>query len=329
MKIILAPMEGVVDPVVRQLFSALGGIDYCVTEFLRITSNLYPNKVFYKNCPELLNNSRTASGTPVFLQILGSDLITMAENAQKAAELGAFGIDINFGCPAKTVNRHDGGAALLREPDRVFKVVESVRRAVPPQIPVTAKVRLGFADKSQCVEIAQAAEQGGAHWLTVHGRTKLEGYRPPAHWEFIALMKEKVNLPVIANGDIWSKEDHKTCQQVSGCTDTMIGRGLMAKPDLARQIKFDETPLSFQALQPLLQAFVQESFLLRGDHYALTRCKQFCKLLARTYPQAQSLFENIKRLNHLPGLKVQMESFFTKSPILAQVQKTLCERMVT
>lgn len=318
-------MEGVVDPVVRQLFSALGGIDYCVTEFLRITSNLYPNKVFYKNCPELHNNSRTASGTPVFLQILGSDLITMAENAHKAAELGAFGIDINFGCPAKTVNRHDGGAALLREPERVFKVVESVRRAVPSDIPVTAKVRLGFHDKSQCGEIAQAAEQGGAHWLTVHARTKLEGYKPPAHWEFIALMKEKVNLPVIANGDIWSHEDYRTCQQESGCVDTMIGRGLMAKPDLARQIKFGDAPLLFQALEPLLHAFVKESALWRGDHYAITRCKQLCKLLARTYPEARDLFENIKRIRNLIILDDQLKIFFAKNSILNRVAPFVSE----
>ena len=321
-------MEGVVDPVVRQLFSALGGIDYCVTEFLRITSNLYPNKVFYKNCPELYNNSRTLSGTPVFLQILGSDLITMAENAHKAAELGAFGIDINFGCPAKTVNRHDGGAALLREPDRVFKVVESVRRAVPSHIPVTAKVRLGFSDKSQCGEIAQAAELGGAHWLTVHARTKLEGYKPPAHWEFIALMKEKVSLPVIANGEIWNVEDHQTCQEVSGCPDTMIGRGLMAKPDLARQIKWGEAPLHFQALEPLIVAFVKESSLWRGDHYALTRCKQFCKLLSRTYPEAQDLFENIKRLKDLKTLNDQLEIFFKKSHNFSPQHGLVLERAV-
>ncbi len=319
-------MEGVVDPVVRQLFSALGGIDYCVTEFLRITSNLYPNKVFYKNCPELHNSSRTTSGTPVFLQILGSDLITMAENAHKAAELGAFGIDINFGCPAKTVNRHDGGAALLREPERVFKVVESVRRAVPSHIPVTAKVRLGFHDKSQCSEIAQAAELGGAYWLTVHARTKLEGYKPPAHWEFIALMKEKVSVPLIANGDIWSSEDHLTCQQVSGCSDTMIGRGLMAKPDLARQIKFGEAPLSFLALEPLLHAFVKESSQWRGNHYAVTRCKQFCKLLARTYPEARDLFENIKRLQNINDLENQLKIFFTKNLLLSPSAPFVSER---
>jgi tRNA-dihydrouridine synthase C len=311
-KIILAPMEGVVDPVVRQLFTAIGGIDYCVTEFLRVTSTLYPNKVFYKNCPELHHGSRTATGTPVFLQILGSDLVTMGENAHKAAELGAYGIDINFGCPAKTVNRHDGGASLLKDPERVFQVTSSVRRAVPAHIPVTTKVRLGFADKSLCGEIAQAAEAGGAHWLTVHARTKMEAYRPPAHWEYIQLMKEKVQLPLIANGEIWTPHDHKLCQQSSGCEDTMIGRGLMAQPDLARQIRFKERPKAFFHYKDFFLDFIQQSHDWRGPFYALNRCKQLCKLMGRSYHEAQDLFQRIKILEKYGDLEPCLLHFFAQ-----------------
>src|SRR5687768_16120481 len=140
----LAPMEGVLDFVLRDLLSEIGGFDRMVTEFVRVTERLLPASAYYKSCPELKTGGRTRSGTPVFVQLLGGQAGPVSENAGLAAELGAPGIDLNFGCPAKTVNRHDGGAALLKQPERVFEVTRAVRAAVPAGIPVTAKVRLGF-----------------------------------------------------------------------------------------------------------------------------------------------------------------------------------------
>ena len=306
----LAPMEGVVDHVVRELWTDIGGIDYCVTEFVRVTSTLLPPKVFYKYCPELHTQSRTKSGTPVFVQLLGSDLISMGENAHRVAELGAYGIDLNFGCPAKTVNRHDGGAALLKNPERVFKVVEAVRRSVPKEIPVTVKVRLGYSDKSLTHEIARAAQDGGGHWLTVHARTKEEAYKPPAHWEYIASMKEQVTIPVIANGDIWTVEDKKRCVEISGCEDIMLGRGLIATPDLALQIKKDQEGRTYQQWQPLVQEFMGQSRVSRNDAFAVQRTKQLTKLMARTYPQSKQLFDSIKRIKELEEMKLGVEHFF-------------------
>lgn len=308
-------MEGVVDPVVRELFTGIGGIDYCVTEFVRVTSTLLPNKVFYRYCPELHNQSKTVSGTPVFVQLLGSDLITMGENAHKACDLGAFAIDLNFGCPAKTVNRHDGGAALLKDPNRIFKVVESVRRAVPENTWVTVKVRLGFSDKSLTREIAQAAERGGCHWLTVHARTKEEAYRPPAHWEHIADMKQAVSIPVIANGDIWTPEDHKRCVEISGCEDIMLGRGLMASPDLALQIKTQQSLRPFADWQNLLLEFLRKSRDYRNPSYAVQRCKQLTKLMGRTYPESKELFECIKREKSDQVVEEKFQDFFCNKKI--------------
>ena len=116
MKIYLAPMEGVVDPVIRALYSKIGGYDQFVTEFVRVTDKLLPDKVFFRYAPELKTSGRTAEGVPVYVQILGGKAEWMAENAAAVARLGAPGLDINFGCPAKTVNRHDGGASLLQKP---------------------------------------------------------------------------------------------------------------------------------------------------------------------------------------------------------------------
>src|SRR5689334_16302498 len=110
----LAPMEGVTDWLMRDLLTSLGGIDQCVTEFVRVTTQLHSKKVFYRWCPELLSGSKTRAGVPVFIQLLGGQPCALATNASRAVELGAAGIDLNFGCPAKTVNRNDGGACLLK-----------------------------------------------------------------------------------------------------------------------------------------------------------------------------------------------------------------------
>lgn len=294
-RLLLAPMEGVVDWVMRDLLTRLGGIDLCVTEFIRVTDRPLPDHEFWKYCPELRDGGgRTRAGTPVLVQLLGGQPRPLAENARRAIDLGALGIDLNFGCPAKTVNRHDGGATLLKDPHRIHDILREIRQAVPENIPVSAKVRLGFSDKSACLEIARAAESGGASWLTVHARTRDEGYRPPAHWEFIAHMREAVRITVIANGEIWTEEDHRRARAVSGCRHTMIGRGLMSAPDLARRIKGPVPALRWSGLAPWVVEFARMSRMFRHENYGVCRTKQWLKSLGRNYPEAQDLFAKIK-----------------------------------
>lgn len=274
-------MEGVLDWVLRELLSEVGGLDRQVTEFVRVTDRLLPDHVFLRYCPELRTAGRTRRGTPVFVQLLGGQPGPMAENAAAAAALGAPGIDLNFGCPAKTVNRHDGGAALLREPERLFKVTSAVRAAVPANVPVTAKVRLGFEDKSYHREIAEAVERGGAAQIVVHARTKKEMYTPPAHWEYIAWMREGRAIPFVANGEIWSVEDYFRCVDVSGVTSVALGRGLVRRPTLALEIRAAcarrlgviQAPADYDALR-FLTRFFEASLDFRGEAYAVARLKQ-------------------------------------------------------
>ncbi|HRL99474.1 MAG TPA: tRNA-dihydrouridine synthase, partial [Acidovorax sp.] len=237
MTLLLAPMEGLLDFVLRDVLTRVGGVDRCVSEFIRITGTLLPDKVFLRYVPELRNGSRTLSGVPVRAQLLGSDPVSMAENAARLAALGPEGIDLNFGCPAKVVNRHGGGAALLQEPERIAAVVAAVRRAVPAHLPVSAKMRLGFNDTGLLRECAQAMEAGGACELVVHARTKADGYRPPAYWEHIPAVRASVRIPVVANGEIWTVADAQRCRTVSGCQALMLGRGSVADPGLARAIR--------------------------------------------------------------------------------------------
>ena len=307
-RIILAPMEGLADHILRDCLTRIGGIDLCVTEFIRVTTQLLPPKVFKRLCPELDNGCKTLVGVPVRVQLLGSDPAALAANAVRALELGSPGVDLNFGCPAKTVNRSQGGAILLQEPKRVAHIVATVRQAIGDDTWLSAKMRLGFSTKDLAIENAKGIEDAGANELAVHARTKVEGYRPPAHWHWIEKIRGEVKIPVIANGEVWTPEDYVACKQASGSDDIMIGRGLVWKPDLALQIRHraighPAQEWDWSALVPTVLYFID----LVEEHvevkYQDARIKQWLKLLGRVYPQAHACFEQGKRLKRLSELR--------------------------
>ena len=302
MQIALAPMEGLVDEILRDILTSVGGVDWCVTEFIRVSDRLLPPSSFHKLAPELQRGSITRAGTSLRVQLLGSDPILLAENAALACSLGAPAIDLNFGCPAKTVNKSRGGAVLLKEPELLHDILCEVRRSVPPSTPVTAKMRLGFDSPDIALDCARALVKGGAEQLVVHARTKVEGYKPPAHWEWVARVQEVVPVPVYANGDIWSVEDWQRCREVSGAEDIMLGRGLVCRPDLARQIAAARRgeavqPMSWTDLQPLLAEFWRQARRKLSPRYAPGRLKQWLSMLTRSYPEAVELFARVRREN--------------------------------
>lgn len=296
MKVILAPMEGVADAFMRNLLTDIGGYDLCVSEFIRIVDQLLPKKVFRRMCPELDNGSRTPSGVPIRVQLLGQDPQWMAENAYRAITMGSHGLDLNFGCPARTVNKNLGGASLLRDPEAIYKIVKEVRGAVPDDQILSAKIRLGWDCKSQCVDIAQAIQEAGAKELTVHARTKEEGYKPPAHWQYIKQIKDALDIPVIANGEIWSYADYLKCKEISGCDDVMIGRGAVAIPNLARVLKGDD---KMPWTEVKLQLIKYSEFETSGskEKYYPQRIKQWLRYIAMQYSDGDALFTRIRSIN--------------------------------
>lgn len=301
MRLILAPMEGVIDHTMRELLTSLGDIDRCVTEFVRISGRLLPPRVFRRLCPELDRGGTTPSGVPVYVQLLGGQPGVMAENAARAAQLGAPGIDLNFGCPAKTVNRSDGGSIILREPQRVHDITAAVRRAVPTEVPVTVKTRLGYEDRDLFLDIVRGIEAAGANELIVHARTKRHGYRPPAYWEDIAAAREVTTLPVIANGEIWSAGDALRCRRISGCDDLMLGRGALCRPDLPRLVAAAVrseplTPMHWNDIVPLVFTFFELNLAHYDAGHAGNPLKRWLVYLRSYFPQGAVLFENVKRL---------------------------------
>ena len=311
-------MEGLLDFVLRDILTRAGGIDRCVSEFIRITDQLLPERVFTRIVPELHNGGRTLAGVPVRAQLLGSDPVCLAENAARLAELGPAGIDLNFGCPANVVNRHGGGASLLREPETIFAIVSAVRRAVPAHMPVSAKMRLGYSDDS----LAQAIAGGGASEVVVHARTKAQAYRPPAYWERIADIRAAVNITVIANGEIWTVEDARRCRKASGCNMLMIGRGAVVDPGLGLAIQADMAgegvgtgagqgakpgdfvPLTWPSLLPLIADFWHIVCTRLDARSRAGRLKQWLNFLRRRFPEAEVAYHVLKRVNDPAGVDV-------------------------
>lgn len=301
-------MEGVIDASMRRMLTALGGYDRCVTEFIRVTNSVVPAKVFYRLCPELAEGGRTPSGTPVYIQLLGSDRERMAKSAAVGVRAGALGIDLNFGCPAKIVNRHNGGSALLKEPWKVGEIVKAVRQVVDPQIPVCAKIRLGFDNADYLSEIVERIADAGANELCIHARTRADGYKPPAFWHHIGELTHPQDTALIVNGEIWTTSDAHEALRQSRCHSLMLGRGGLAQPDLARQIQqdlsMDQSPIpemQWQDVLVMVEQFYRESDS-QNPKYAGNRTKQWLGYLRKRYPEATKLFQEIKRLRDVAAI---------------------------
>jgi tRNA-dihydrouridine synthase C len=298
-RLLLAPMEGLLDCTLRDLLTRAGGFERCVGEFIRVTDTLLPDRVFHRILPELRHGGRTRAGVPVRAQLLGSDPACLADNAARLARLGPAGIDLNFGCPAKTVNRHRGGAALLDEPELMGQIVAAVRAAVPAEMPVSAKMRLGVRDDSRAADCARAVAEAGACELVIHARTRDQGYRPPAYWARIAEVRAAVpGLAVVANGEIWTVEDARRCQAESGCDTLMLGRGQVADPGLALAIcSGGAEAMDWRDVLELLRDFWERVGIQFEPRYRAGRLKQWLHLLRLRHPEAAEAHARLRTVN--------------------------------
>lgn len=303
MRVLLAPMEGVLDSLVRELLTEVNDYDLCITEFVRVVDQLLPAKVFHRLCPELHNDSRTPSGTRVRIQLLGQYPQWLAENAARAVELGSYGVDLNCGCPSKLVNGSGGGATLLKDPELIYRGAKAMREAVPAHLPVTVKVRLGWDNSDRQFEIADAVQQAGASELAVHGRTKEQGYKAEhINWQAIGEIRQRLSIPVIANGEIWDWQSAQDCMAISGCDAVMIGRGALNIPNLSRVVKYNEPRMPWPDVVRLLQKYTRLE--KQGDTglYHVARIKQWLGYLRKEYSEATALFQEIRALKNSPDI---------------------------
>lgn len=304
------------DATTRDLITRQGGWDFCVTEFLRVTKGPQPARVFHRLCPELRQNAQTPTGVPVHLQLLGSDPQSLAENAQIAISAGAKVVDLNFGCPAKIVNRHLGGASMLRYPDRLYDATFATAQALKAlNAPVTAKMRLGYDDTELTLDNARALNAAGITQLVVHARTRAQGYKPPAHWEWVAKIAEVVDVPVFANGDIWTLADYQRCVTVSGVDHAMLGRSSMTNPWLAKQIKQhlageEVEQVDFKRVIGFLLEWLKLDALVYEEIVRVMRVKQWLVMFRlRWGEEAKIVFDACKRLTNERDLINNLEDY--------------------
>lgn len=345
-------MEGVMDAPMRSFLTQSKAFDFCVSEFVRVSREVVPAKVYKRLVPEAIHNCKTASEIPVQIQILGGDPDRMGESALVAHRIGAPAIDINFGCPAPTVNRHDGGATLLKYPARIHEIVQNVRSRVPQEIPVSAKMRLGWENIDDVHKNADAAARGGASWVTIHARTKVAGYRPPVFWQKIGEVSRELPIPVVANGDIWSIDDFRKCRDLSQTNSFMLGRGALRNPALPLLIRKELSgvperlpPLWNRMIEKgqrldiidwilLLSQYAQEvnRFEIR-THYLCIRLKQWARMAEvdwfdeiKMVKEPTDFFSVLIRLAGAPAETKHVESSLLESLVLAQRPRTTPER---
>lgn len=227
--LLLAPMEGVGDRTFRLSMREVGGFDEAVTEFIRVPANAHVKSL--AACYE----SKELDPIPLAAQVMGSDIRLLADMAKELEMRGAPRIDFNCGCPSNTVTGKGAGSSLLKEPKHLFDCAQALVQAV--SIPVTLKMRSGFEDTSLFKENLLAAQESGICYLTLHPRTKKEGYGPPANWDLIAEAKALLSIPIVGNGDILAVDDALRMLQHTSCDALMIGRGAVRNPFIFHEIR--------------------------------------------------------------------------------------------
>ncbi|MGH7889247.1 MAG: tRNA dihydrouridine synthase [Thermodesulfobacteriota bacterium] len=274
----LAPMEGVGDRCFRKAMASIGGFDEAVRDFIRVPRCAHIESLAREYVADEI------APTPLAAQLMGSELDLMAEMACEMEKRGAPRIDLNCGCPSNTVTGKGAGSSLLKEPDFLHEVAKSIVKAV--SVPVTVKMRSGFEDTSLFKENLLAAQESGIRYITLHPRTKADGYGPPAKWDLIAEAKALLKIPVVGNGDILNVEDALRMLKTTGCDGLMIGRGSVINPFIFHEIKAHFAGKKYQPewknLLRYLQVYIAEMPVEAPAKNKLGKLKQLMGFLFKS-----------------------------------------------
>ncbi len=273
--LILAPMEGVGDRCFRKAMASIGGFDEAVRDFLRVPANAHIKSLGSEY------HSDELGSIPLAAQLMGSDPHLMAEMAKEMEIRGAHRIDLNCGCPSNKVTGRGAGSSLLKEPDFLHEIAKAMVKAV--SIPVTIKMRSGYEDTSLFKENLLAAQESGVRYITLHPRTKLDGYGPPARWDLIAEAKSILKIPLVGNGDILNVEHALDMLRITGCDALMIGRGSVINPLIFHQIRshFSKQPYQpkWEDLVGYLEVYLADVEVLISEKVKVNKLKQLMSFL--------------------------------------------------
>ncbi len=225
---LFAPMEGVTHPAIRNWMADRGGLGMVCTEFVRVTRAPL--------CPRVLAREVVPHPSiPLSVQVMGNEVDKMADAARVMAEAGADVVDLNLGCPMPRIVRKGVGAAMLRDPVLLEKVVRAMRAKTPCLL--SAKIRAGWDDAAGVVETGRVLEGSGIDFLTVHPRRRSDFYSGVADWRIVRSLKRALSIPVIGNGDVWYARDALRLTAETGCDAVMIGRPALRNPWIFRQLR--------------------------------------------------------------------------------------------
>ena len=301
-----APMAGVTDRPFRQLCKKLGA-GYAVSEMVTSRPDLM----------QTLKTSRRADHTgeiaPIAVQIAGTDAQMMAQAAAYNVQRGAQIIDINMGCPAKKVCDKWAGSALMQDEKLALQIIEAVVQAcLPHGVPVTLKMRTGWCQSDKnALTIARAAESAGVQMVTVHGRTREQGYKGEAEYDTIAAVKAALRIPVVANGDITSPEKAQAVLAATGADAIMVGRAAQGRPWIFREITHFlatgeqlASPLVAEVKRLLLD-HLQDHYALYGDYTGVRTARKHIGWYVKHLPQGEAFRA---RMNVLESCSAQLQA---------------------
>lgn len=266
-RLILSPMDGLSDRPFRSLMRRLGSA-MSYSEFINTVDILYGTP----HIEERLSFYEFEH--PKVIQIFDDDPERMLRAALKVRLRNPDIIDINLGCSAKTVTHRGAGAALLKTPQKIAQIMSSLSRSL--DIPVTAKIRLGWDDETRnYLEVARILQDNGAALVAVHGRTKKQGYTGQADWDAIAAVKQALTIPVIANGDVRTQADIRAIFDRTGCDAVMIGRGAMDNPWIFSGLDRSQVPAQ-QVLQTM-SLHLEEMIIFYGPERGVMLFRKYAK----------------------------------------------------
>ena len=320
-RVVLAPMAGVTDKPFRQLCKRMGG-------GLAVSEMTISDPRFWNTAKSRHRMDHEGEPDPVSVQIAGTDPGLLADAARHNVDHGAQIIDINMGCPAKKVCDQWAGSALMRDEALALSIIEAVVAAcVPHGVPVTLKMRTGWcAQVKNALAIARAAEQAGVQMVTVHGRTREQGYKGEAEYQTIAAVKAALRIPVVANGDIDSPAKARAVLAATGADALMIGRAAQGRPWIFRAIAHhlatgqDLAPPLVLEVRRALLGHLQDHYALYGEHTGVRSARKHIGWYVRTLPGGEAFRA---RMNTLESAAAQWQAVADFFDELAQAHERL------
>ena len=299
--IALAPLAGYTDLPFRSVVKKFGA-DLTFSEMISANALQHHSKKTFKML------EKSSLETPYIVQIAGSDLVAIRDAVEILNDIeGIDGIDLNCGCPVPKVVSQSSGSSLLLDLPHLAKIIETIKKHSNKQY-TSAKVRLGFSEKIP-EEIAKAVEGSGVDFMSVHGRTRAGAYKAPVDYDAIATIKNTVNIPVLANGDITSYEKAMEVKKITGCNSLMIGRGAIGNPWIFYQLKHGEDSVDNVLKAEIILEHYNSMIDFHGSH-GVSMFRKHLHVYSKGYEEASAFRNKINTIVDIDSMRDEIILFF-------------------